>query len=110
MEPLPFLVVRIKVICFQTTKRSHKETYTLNHINGSITFPGSGTKGGDSLYWEEIPVTDYFTKLIREDKRFKHPENGFKCVTNVLFVEKRTVEKFFAWIVLLWGATYGHTF
>lgn len=35
--------------------------YTLNHVNGSITFLESGTKSGDSLYWEEVPVTDYFT-------------------------------------------------
>lgn len=61
MEPLPFLVVRIKMICFQTTKSSHKETHSLNHINGSTTFLGSRTKGDDSLYWEEIPVTDYLT-------------------------------------------------
>lgn len=61
MEPLPFLVVRIKMICFQTTKRTRKEIYTLKHINESTTFLGSGTKGGDRLYWEEIPVTDHFT-------------------------------------------------
>lgn len=61
MEPLLFLVVRIMMICFQTIKSSHKEAHTLNHINGSTAFLGSGRKGGDNLYWEEVPVTDYFT-------------------------------------------------
>lgn len=51
VEPLPFLIVMIKMICFQTTESGRKEAYTLNHINGSIAFLGLGTKGGESPCW-----------------------------------------------------------
>jgi len=61
MEPLPFLVVMMKIICFQTTESRREEACTSDHTNGFTAFPGLGTKGGDSPCWKEIPVTDYFT-------------------------------------------------